>query len=79
MVFMLVLPGFAMFTDVLKWWDKGQFLLVGVALFIFALEVWLIVEAMLLWPKAKGVLEAGLPPLPPGTGKKVANEGGRSC
>jgi carbon starvation protein len=79
MAFMLLLPAFAMYTDVLKWWDKGQFLLVGVALFIFALEVWLIIEAFLIWPKAKGVLEAELPPLPSKNGKKVANEGGRSC
>ena len=79
MAFMLLLPAFAMYTDVLKWWDKGQFLLVGVAVFIFALEMWLIIEAILIWPKAKGVLEAALPPLPPGTGKKTANEGGRSC
>lgn len=79
MAFMLVLPGLAMFTDVVKWWDKGQFLLVGVALFIFALEVWLIIEAFLLWPRVKGVIEAELPPLPPGTGKKGKTDGGRSC
>ena len=27
------------------------------------LEAWMIVEALLAWPKAKGVLEEALPPL----------------
>jgi len=84
MVFMLVLPGVAMFMDVANWWKKGQFLLVGVAFFIFVLQLWLIIEAVLLWPRAKGVLEGALPPLPPGTRPDTdrptaANEGGRSC
>jgi carbon starvation protein len=79
MVFMLLLPGLAMFTDVVKWWDKGQFLLVGVAVFIFALEVWLIIEAFLLWPRVKGVIEAELPPLPRGKKKDDNSDGGRSC
>ena len=64
---------------ILRTFRRAAFLLVGVALFIFALEVWLIVEAFLLWPRVKGVIEAELPPLPPGTGKKGKTDGGRSC
>ncbi|MCB1079667.1 MAG: carbon starvation protein A, partial [Verrucomicrobiae bacterium] len=79
MAFMLLLPAWAMLTDVMRWWGKGQYLLVGVALLIFALEIWLIIEAFLMWPKVKGVVEPALPPLKnAGTGQPAA-EGGRSC
>jgi carbon starvation protein len=65
MVFMLILPAWALTADLARWWGKGQFVLVGVALVMLLLEVWMIVEALLLWPKARGVMEKALPPLPP--------------
>jgi carbon starvation protein len=65
MVFMLIMPAWALMTDIGNWWGKGQYVLVGVAALMLALEIWLIVEALLLWPKASGVLEKELPPLPP--------------
>lgn len=64
MVFMLCLPAWAMLTDLGNWWSKGQYLLAGVALLVFLLEVWMIIEAVVLWPKVKSVLEPALPPLP---------------
>lgn len=64
MVFMLIMPAWALLTDLARWWDKGQFILVGVAVLMLALEVWMIIEALLLWPKANGVMEKALPPLP---------------
>lgn len=64
MVFMLIMPAWAMLTDVARWWNKGQYLLVGVAGLMLVLEAWLIVEAVLIWPKVKGILEQALPPLP---------------
>lgn len=64
MVFMLIMPAWALLTDLARWWDKGQFVLVGVAVLMLALEVWMIIEALLLWPKANGVMEKALPPLP---------------
>jgi carbon starvation protein len=67
MVFMLIMPAWALLTDVGRWWDKGQFVLVFVAILMLALEVWMIIEALLMWPKANGVLEKALPPLPPRT------------
>ncbi|MCP5521234.1 MAG: carbon starvation protein A [Verrucomicrobiales bacterium] len=64
MVFMLILPAWAMTTDLLRWWGKGQYLLAGVALLLLVLEAWLVVEAVRTWPRAKGALESALPPLP---------------
>jgi len=64
MVFMLIMPAWALVTDVGRWWAKGQFVLVAVAVVMLALEVWMIIEAFLLWPKANGVVEKALPPLP---------------
>ncbi len=64
MVFMLCLPVWAMLSDLGNWWNKEQYLLAGIALLVVVLEVWMIVEAVLLWPKVKGVLEPMLPPLP---------------
>jgi carbon starvation protein len=65
MVFMLIVPAWALVTDLTRWWAQGQFILVGVAVLMLALEVWMIIEALLLWPKANGVVEKALPPLPP--------------
>jgi carbon starvation protein len=75
MIFMLCLPVWAMATDLSSWWSKGQYLLAGVAILVIALEVWMVVEAVLLWPKVKGVLEPLLPPLP---GKSVSATGTQS-
>jgi len=30
---------------------------------MLALEAWMVVEAVLLWPRARGILEEPLPPL----------------
>jgi carbon starvation protein len=45
---------------------------------ILGLQVWMIIEGILIWPRAKGVLEDELPPLEqPGAG--LADSAGRSC
>ncbi len=64
MLFMLCLPVWAMVSDLGNWWSKGQYLLSIVAGLVVALELWMIAEAILLWPKVKGVLEPVLPPVP---------------
>lgn len=63
MLFMLVMPAWSMLIQIPKWIDKEQYLLVSIAGMALLLEVWMIIEALLLWPKAKGVLEEELPPL----------------
>ena len=80
--FMLVLPGLAMSIELFKgegWIAAGQWHLVFIGVATLALEIWMIAEAVIAWPKAKGVLEPALPPLPqPGAAEPQA-EGGRSC
>ena len=58
------------------WISKKNYLLVGIGIATLLLEVWMIVEALIAWPKAKGVLEEPLPPLQSGAAEM---EGGRSC
>jgi len=72
-IFMLVLPAWALLYQVFvqalgsekSWIDQGNWLLVGVAAATVALEAWMLIEAALVWPKARGVLEEPLPPINP--------------
>lgn len=66
MVFMLIMPMWAMLWQVFiggegnpSWLSQRNWLLVSVALATLVLEVWMIVEAVRLFPRAKGVIEAG--------------------
>ncbi len=61
------------------WLALGQWHLVFIGVATVALEVWMIAEALIAWPKAKGVLEPSLPPLPGSLGAEPQTEGGRSC
>ncbi|MEM0967828.1 MAG: carbon starvation CstA family protein, partial [Verrucomicrobiota bacterium] len=75
--FMLVLPGVAMLMKMFEaggWLASAKWHLVAIGFATFGLQLWMIAEAILAWPKAKGVLEPSLPPLPEPTA-----EGGRSC
>jgi carbon starvation protein len=64
MIFMLIMPMWAMIWQVFvgdagnpSWLGQGNWLLVGVALFTVALDVWMIIEAINLFPRARGVIE----------------------
>jgi carbon starvation protein len=73
-VFMLILPGLAMGVELFKpngWLALQQWHLVFIGLATVALEIWMIVEALIAWPKAKGVLEPSLPPLPGSLGTET--------
>lgn len=68
MVFMLVMPMWAMLAQTFvggadnpSWISEGKWTLVGIALATMALEVWMVVEAVRLFPRARGVLEDGAP------------------
>lgn len=63
-VFMLIMPAWAMLLQVGTWWQEQNYLLVFIAVVVLALEVWMVIEAILTWPRARGVLEEALPPLP---------------
>jgi len=63
-LFMLILPGLAMGIELFQpggWIGTGQWHLVLIGLATIGLEGWMIVEAILAWPKAKGALEPVLP------------------
>ena len=87
MVFMLIMPAWAMIwqlfvADGIKvgWLFQANknWPLLFIAFSTLALEAWMLVEAFLLWPKARGVLEETLPPLQTAQLATEA-EGGRSC
>jgi len=68
MLIMLVMPAWAMlwsmFNPETGWLHDGKWLLFAFGCGIMALQVWMVIEAALLWPRACGVIEEALPPLP---------------
>jgi carbon starvation protein len=66
MVVMLIMPAWAMLWNMFSasgWLAKDKLLLFYVGAAILGLQVWMIVEALLLLPRVKGILEEALPPL----------------
>ena len=59
-----------------EWHWQNSHLLFGFGVAIIALQAWMVVEAVMLWPRAKGVLEESLPPLET---SEAALAAGRSC
>jgi carbon starvation protein len=60
MIFMLAMPAWALFYNIQVWLSGGNFGLVIVALVMLAIEIWLIIEGILLWGHIQGVLEIPL-------------------
>jgi carbon starvation protein len=69
MLMMLVMPTWAllwqMFNTHNGWFLQKNYLLLGFGGVILLLQAWMVIEAVLIWPTAKGVLEEALPPLKP--------------
>lgn len=62
---MMLVPGWAMTYDLIyNWIPQGKILLIAFGVGILILQVWMFVEAALVWSKARGVLEPQLEPLP---------------
>ena len=59
------------------WIKKGNYLLVTFGIATLALEIWMIIEAVIAWPKVKGLMEEPIPDIIINSDGK--NEGGRSC
>ena len=67
LLFMLVMPAWAMLMSLPGWINPKPLAdgtvppvnwpLVFIAIMMMALEAWMIVEAVLLWPRVRGVLE----------------------
>ena len=68
MCLMLILPAWAMlwnmFNSASGWWPRERMLLFWTGAAILAIQAWMIVEALLLLPRVRGVLEEALPALP---------------
>ena len=79
-IFMLLLPALAMSIELFRengWIDKKNYLLATFGFSTLILEFWMITEALLAWPKVKGLLENPLPEINPSG--RSGTEGGRSC
>ena len=64
MLLMLVIPMWAMIEQIFTsrggdaaWWDQERWLLVGIGLATIALEIWMIIEGLLLFPRVRGLIE----------------------
>ncbi|MBM80263.1 MAG: carbon starvation protein A [Planctomycetaceae bacterium] len=68
MIMMMIMPAWAMLWNMFNpdtgWLHSGKTLLFWNGVAILTIQVWMIVEGLLLMPKAKGILEEALPPLP---------------
>ena len=78
MFLMVVLPAWAMTHQIIGYYtaDEPNWLLITIGLLVELLQIWMIIEGILMWKKAKGTLPEPLPPLNPAI---PATEGGRSC
>ena len=77
MILMLILPFWALAWQLRYMFNfEDKLMLSVVALMTLGLQVWMVVEAIVAWPKAKGVLEKELPPLEKDT---FSAADGRSC
>lgn len=70
-------PLWSMIRGEAAWEWRNSHVWCAVGLATLALQVWMVIEAILLWPRAKGVLEDALPPLPQ-LSAEVAVAGGQS-
>ncbi|MCH2115574.1 MAG: carbon starvation protein A [Pirellulales bacterium] len=82
MLLMIGMPvwamGWQMFNPESGWWPQQNYLLGTIGGAVVFLQLWMVAEAILAWPRAKGVLEEELPPLSThGHDPQVAS--GRSC
>jgi carbon starvation protein len=58
-----IYPLWEMLTGELPWQWHNFHLLLAFGAGIILLQVWMVIEALLLWPRAHGVIEEALPPL----------------
>ena len=64
MILMIVLPNWAMVHQMRSWWSNSQWLLLALGAVVSLLEIWMVIEAALLWPRVRGLAPTPLPPLP---------------
>lgn len=67
MVIMLLMPAVALYWNICGddgWYATGNYTLLGFGIVISLLQLWMIIEGLLVLPRTRGVLETQLPPLP---------------
>lgn len=67
MIGMLVFPALAMYWNLFSehgYLAENKVLLSVLGIGVLILQAWMLFEAIVMWPKVKGVLEESLPPLP---------------
>ena len=80
-ILMIVIPGWAMISQIGGWLQEGKWLLFGFGVAVELLQIWLVLEAALMWKRARGVPPPPLPPLVRATAPAAepSSEGGRAC
>lgn len=60
MLFMLVVPAWAMLSDLPTWFEaeNPNWVVIVIGVSTLLLEGWMLVEAVIMWPKVKGIVEA---------------------
>lgn len=60
MVFMLLIPAWAIYVDLPKWLraENPNWVVIVIGVTTFALEIWMLIEAVIIWPRVKGVVES---------------------
>jgi carbon starvation protein len=68
MVLMILMPAWAMAYQMFHpengWWARGRYVLFAGSGIILLVQIWMVWEAIWLWPRVRGVPETPLPPLP---------------
>jgi carbon starvation protein len=74
MIFMLAVPAWAMLADLPKWLaaEHRNWVVISVGVSTLLLEAWMLVEAAIIWPKVKGVVETV-------TAAQASGAGGPNC
>ena len=59
MIFMLIVPAWAMLSELPNWLaaENPNWVVIGVGIATLVLEAWMLVEAIILWPRVRGILE----------------------
>jgi carbon starvation protein len=59
MLFMLIVPAWAMLADLPGWFEaeNPNWVVIVVGVSTLLLEAWMLIEAVIMWPKVKGIVE----------------------
>ncbi len=76
MIFMLIMPACAMLIDLPKWFaaENPNWVVIIIGTATILIEIWMIIEAVKLWPHVNGVAEDA-----PSSSPAVDSDAGRSC